>query len=103
MEQRDQDIAVDLDAVALGLLGERLVDAGLPIDQGAVDVEGDEGDVLWNRHRARHYASHTPRRALRPLRLESRAAYGPTRVPRQAAVRPPRVGGVQRQGRDHRR
>ena len=43
---------LDLDAVARRLLGERLVDAGFPVDQGAVDVESDEGDVLGDRHRA---------------------------------------------------
>src|ERR1700722_12849885 len=52
MEERDQHIAVDLEVVARGLLGERLVDARLPIDQGSIDVKGDEGDVLWNRHGA---------------------------------------------------
>ena len=41
-EQRDQLVAVDREAVLLGLLLERLVDAGLPVDQGPVDLEADE-------------------------------------------------------------
>ncbi len=52
MEERQENIAVDLKAVALRLLGEGLVDARLPVDQRAVDVEGDKGDVLGQRHRA---------------------------------------------------
>src|SRR3954468_20909136 len=49
-EAIDDVVAVDLDAVARGLLGEGLVGAGLPVDEGAVDVEADEGDVLGNGH-----------------------------------------------------
>jgi hypothetical protein len=52
VKQRDQHVAVDLELVALGLFGERLVDAGLPVDQGSVDIECDERDVLWYWHRA---------------------------------------------------
>ena len=52
VEERDQLVALDREAVALGLGAERVVDAGLPVDQGAVDVEGDERDLLRNRHRA---------------------------------------------------
>ena len=55
MEEREQLGAVERDPVALGLLGEGVVDAGLPVDQRAVHIECDEGDVLWERHRARHY------------------------------------------------
>ena len=53
LEERDQLVAVDREAVALGLLRERLVDPGLPVDEGAVDVEGDEVDFLGERHERR--------------------------------------------------
>ena len=102
VEQRDQHGAVDLEAVARGLLGERFVDAGLPVDQRAVDVECDKGDVFRDWHRAGHYAlPRAPARAHPRLPLESRAANGPVGVPGQAAVRPPRPEGLLRQGGDH--
>ena len=49
-EARDQHVAVDREAVAVGLLLEGVVDAGLPVDQGAVAVEGDELDVFGKCH-----------------------------------------------------
>ena len=51
MEERKQHVAVDLEALALGLFGEGIVDPALPVDQRAVDIESDEGDVFGNRHR----------------------------------------------------
>src|SRR3954451_3004547 len=49
-EALDDVVAVDLDAVARRLSGEGVVGAALPVDQRAVDVEGDEGDVLGDGH-----------------------------------------------------
>src|SRR3954469_2059855 len=45
-EQRHQLVAVDGEAVPVRLLLKCLVCAGLPVDQGAVAVEGDEADFL---------------------------------------------------------
>ena len=45
-EQRDQLVPVDREAVLLGLLLECLVDAGLPVDQGPVDLQAHEIDLL---------------------------------------------------------
>jgi hypothetical protein len=52
-EQRDQLVARERVAVALGLLGERVVHAGLPVDQSSVDVERDEGDFFGEGHGGR--------------------------------------------------
>ena len=49
-EERDELLLGERVAVLLGLLGEGVVRAGLPVDQGAVDVEGDEGDFFRERH-----------------------------------------------------
>ena len=54
LEEVDELVARDRVAVLLGLLGERLVDPGVGVDQGSVDVEGDEGDFLGERHAAVH-------------------------------------------------
>jgi hypothetical protein len=51
-EERDQLLARQRVAVALGLLGERVEGAGLPVDEGAVDIERDEVDFLGQRHAA---------------------------------------------------
>jgi hypothetical protein len=51
-EQGDQRVAIDGQALAVGLLLEGVVDAGLPVDQGPVDVERDEFDVLGEGHRS---------------------------------------------------
>ena len=45
-EERDQLIAVDREAVLLGLVLERLVDAGLPVDQRPIDLQAHESDLL---------------------------------------------------------
>ena len=52
VEERDQLVALDREAVALGLGAERLEGAGVPVDQGAVDVEGHKRDCFRNRHGA---------------------------------------------------
>ena len=39
-------IAIDREAVLLGLFLEGSVDAGLPVDQGSIDLHADERDVL---------------------------------------------------------
>ena len=44
---------LDREAVARGLLLEGVEDALFPVDQGAVDVEGDEVDLGGERHAAR--------------------------------------------------
>ena len=49
-EARDQHVAVDREAVAVGLLLEGVVDPGLPVDEGAVAVERDEFDVFRKSH-----------------------------------------------------
>jgi hypothetical protein len=49
-EAGDQLVTVDREAVAVGLLLERLVDAGFPVDQRSVTVEGDELDVFRQGH-----------------------------------------------------
>ena len=49
-EQGDELVLVDRVAVALGLLGEGLVRAVLPVDQRPIDVEGNELDVLGKWH-----------------------------------------------------
>src|SRR3954447_15705584 len=53
MEQRDDLVLVDGEPVAVRLLLERLVDTLLPVDEGAVDVEGHEVDLLGEGHRGR--------------------------------------------------
>jgi len=50
VEVRDELLPVDREAVARGLLLERVEDPGLPVDEGAVDIEGDERDLLGKRH-----------------------------------------------------
>src|SRR5215218_10189570 len=52
-EEREQLGTRQRVAVLVGFLGERVVDTRLPIDEGAVDVEGDVGDFLRERHRRR--------------------------------------------------
>ncbi len=75
VEERDQRVAVDREAVALGLLAERVVGARLPVDQGAVDVECDERDVLGKRHRPRIMPRKGGcRRAATARRVSCRAA-----------------------------
>jgi hypothetical protein len=49
-EQGDELLAGEGVAVLVGLLGEGVVDPGLPVDQGSVDVERDERDFLGQRH-----------------------------------------------------
>ena len=44
VEQRQELVALDREAVALGLRAERLVGACVPVDQRPVDVEGDKRD-----------------------------------------------------------
>jgi hypothetical protein len=51
VEEADQLLLVDGEAVALGLLLEGLDHALLPVDESAVDVERDPLDVLRKRHR----------------------------------------------------
>src|SRR5215207_5474588 len=53
-EQRYELLARERVAVLVGLLGEGVVDPGLPVDQRPVDVEGDEGDFLGQWHAAVH-------------------------------------------------
>ncbi len=60
-EQRDQLVARERVPVLLGFLGERVVGARLPVDQGAVDVERDVGDFLGERHRRRSIVTATRR------------------------------------------
>jgi hypothetical protein len=54
VEQRDQLVARERVAVPRGFLGERIEDTRLPVDQGAVHVEGGVGDFLGQRHAAVH-------------------------------------------------
>src|SRR6185503_8850007 len=49
-EQGDQLVPVDRETVAVGLLLESVVRAGLPVDQGAVAVKSDELDFAWKGH-----------------------------------------------------
>ena len=52
-EAGDQLIAVDREAVTVGLLLKGLVDPRLPVDQGPVAVESDEFDVFRQGHSGR--------------------------------------------------
>jgi len=56
VEQRDDLVAVDREAVARGLLLERVRDPLLPVDEGAVDVEGDPLDTGGQRHEPPEYS-----------------------------------------------
>src|SRR5919198_3080905 len=52
----DDLVAIDREAVALGLLLERVGNALLPVDEGAVDVESDPVDLARERHWIGHCA-----------------------------------------------
>ena len=73
-EQRHELFASERVAVLVGLLGEGVVDPGLPVDQGPVDVERDEGDFLGQRHSAVHCD-----KAAEPLVRARRREYDPWR------------------------
>ena len=97
MEERDELVLVDREAVAVGLLLEGLDDPLLPVDEGPVDVERDPLDVLGKRHEGG--AFYEGGRAL-----ASPPSHGPSRVPGQAALRAPRRSGPQgSSGQDRRR
>ena len=51
VKERDQLVALEREPVTHGLGVEGLERAGLPVDQGAVDVEGDKGNVFGDCHR----------------------------------------------------
>ena len=68
-EERDQLVARERVAVLLGFLGESVVDAGLPVDEGAVDIERDEGDFLGQRHRRPSIVTAGPGDALQTRSL----------------------------------
>src|SRR5579875_379507 len=50
MEEGENLIALDGESVTLGFLAERLERAGVPIDQGPIDVEGHKTDCFRYRH-----------------------------------------------------
>src|SRR3954453_12134640 len=65
MEVTDHLVAIDGEAVALGLALERVGDPLLTVDQGAVDVEGDPVDLARERHWIGHCAIRMARDAVR--------------------------------------
>src|SRR4051794_27144717 len=71
---------VDREPVLRGLAPEGVVHAGLPVDQRAVDVEGDEGDLGGKGHERGHSASCPGPGGVRP---------GSWHPPRRAGDRPP--------------
>src|SRR5690606_36321742 len=75
-EQGDDFVAVDREAVARRLLLERVGYARLPIDESAVDVEGDEGDIAWEGHEAAHCRPATPMAMARDARGRRASAAG---------------------------
>src|SRR5436190_20153782 len=69
VEERDDLFQVDREAVALRLALERVPDALFPIDEGAVDVEGDPVDLARERHWIGHCAIRLHVDAVRLVRL----------------------------------
>src|SRR5256885_873247 len=61
----DDLVTIDREAVAPGLPLERVGNALLPVDQGAVDVEGDPVDLARERHWTGHCAIRTAPDAVR--------------------------------------
>ena len=104
VEQRDQLVAVDREAVALGLLRERVVDPGLPVDQGAVDVEGDEGDFLGSAMRPcimTGLSARVPRARMDLLEYQGKQLFARHGIPVPAgAPAAHRRGGGRRRRRD---
>src|SRR4029077_3526501 len=61
---RDQPVAVDREPVLLGFALKSLVDPGLPVDQGAVDLEAHKSQVLGESHEPPiRFADSLPRRS----------------------------------------
>src|SRR4051812_45223086 len=83
----DDLVAIDRETVALGLLLERIGDTLFPVDEGAVDVEGDPVDLARERHWIGHCAIRPLVDAVRVLRL------GAFEVPTQVLVVAAEVAG----------